>query len=53
MKDLPNYNLGHRLISFHQFTSAPPYPKRKHMRYIAVGGPLTSSTYFFFAKNVG
>ena len=53
MKDLPNYNLGHRLISFHQFTSAlSPYPKRKHMPYIAVG-PLTSSTYFFSQKMLG
>ena len=29
MKDLPNYNLGHRLISFHQFTSALSLPEKE------------------------
>ena len=53
MKDLPNYNLGHRLISFHQFTSALSLPEKETYAIYCCRRSPNFFYLLFFAKNVG
>ena len=53
MKDLPNYNLGHRLISFHQFTSALSLPKKETYAIYCCRSPNFFCLLFFAKKMLG